>query len=167
MIEFSRMNNALIQKKEFSLRSLKEVVGTIISNGYADENGYLLKQIPPVGHTKDGRGFCDTMANLLNASGDIDCSAPLVTDFGPFDVTTMNFQTSKGIRYFNLSNRTNKTYYTVYADINGEKGKEKIGYDVIKYYVTLDGQVLNKKPVESPIAEEQIQKLSKILDVQR
>lgn len=167
MIELSRINSALVQKKELSFKNIKEVVGTIISNGYIDENGLLLKQIPPAGHTPDKKGFCDVTANLLHASGSVDCSAPLITDFGPFDITTMNFQTNNGIRYFNLSQRTNKAYYTVYEDINGERGKEKVGADIVKYYVTLDGQVLNKAPIESKLAAEQIEKLSKMLDIKR
>lgn len=158
MIEFTRINSALIQKKDFTLNSLKSLVGTVISNGYIDQNGVLSKQIPPVGHTADKKGFCDEAANYLHASGGINCFAPLITDFGPFDKETMNFETINGIRYFNFASRTNKTYYTIYADINGQKGKEKIGQDIIKYYITLDGQILDKQPVE-PKPEEQPEKL--------
>lgn len=166
MIELSRINYVLNQKKDISFRDVKNVVGTIISSGYIDEDGLLLKQIPPVGHTDDKRGFCDRMAVLLQATGTIDCTAPLVTDFGPFDISSMNFQTASGIRYFNLALRTNKNYYTIFVDVNGEKGKEQIGNDIVKYYVTLDGQVLNKKPSENrEKAAQEIENLKKILDV--
>lgn len=167
MIELSRINSSIVQKKEFSLKSIKDAVGTIISNGYVDENGLMLKQIPPVGHTPDKKGFCDVVANLLHASGSIDCTAPAVADLGPFDITTMNFQTTNGLRYFNLAKMANKNYYAVYIDVTGERGNEKLGQDVIKYYITLDGQVLNKAPIENKDAAEQIEKLSKILDVEK
>lgn len=168
MIELSRINYILDQKKDISFRDVKNVVGTIISSGYIDEDGLLLKQIPPIGHTDDKRGFCDRMAVLLQARGTVDCTAPLVTDFGPFDIASMNFQTASGIRYFNLALRTNKNYYTVYADLNGEKGKEQLGKDIIKYYVTLDGQVLNKITSDNKNkADKEIENLKKILDVQK
>lgn len=156
MIELSRINAALLQKKELSQNSIKSLVGKVISDGFVDENGILLKEIPPLGHTDNKRGFCDVAANLLYAKGFPNCYAPIVTDFGPFDTSTMNFETTRGIRYFNFTKMTNKTYYTIYADINGEKGKEKIGVDIIKYYVTLDGQVLDRKPVEKKDSEKSI-----------
>lgn len=106
------------------------------------------------------RGFCDRIAREeFNVTGTINCN--IATDSaGPFDDSHLNFVTTNGMRFFNfgaaLADQTTATanYYTVYIDIDGKKRSGRLtesadgkkDADVIKFYVSMDGNTVVPDP---------------------
>lgn len=112
--------------------------------------------------TMPNRGFCDRFAREeINVAGVIDCTQS-ANDSTNFTTATPNFTSTNGARFFNfgatlVSQTTAKTasdYYTVYIDIDGKKrsgrltesatGKKDV--DVIKFYVSMDGNTVVPDP---------------------
>jgi hypothetical protein len=111
--------------------------------------------------TIPNRGFCDRFAREeINVIGAIDCTQS-ATDSTGFTTATPNFVSTNGARYFNFgAAKTGQTatastdFYTVYIDIDGKKrsgrltesaaGKKDV--DVIKFYVSMDGNTVVPDP---------------------
>ena len=109
--------------------------------------------------TMPNRGFCDRIAREeFNITGSIDCTKT-ASNSTTFKTATPNFVTTNGMRFFNFggdpsTETATTTFYTVYIDIDGQKRdgllKESAGgkkdVDVIKFYVSIDGNTVVPDP---------------------
>lgn len=169
-ISTSRIEYAQKQVAKATLNNLKVGVGNLVAEGYTDESGNLLKQLNPYGHVADNSGFCDRLASILNTvpidvGGSLvasNCSAPAVSDSGPFDSSHVNFQTANGAKYYNFGPDATSGIYTVYVDISTGKNQGQsnttqvnlnallstisLNGSVIKFYIQTDGTVTSIHP---------------------
>lgn len=105
------------------------------------------KSLPIVGHNTSLTGFCDRLSTVFNVldvdattNATPDCSIALPAATG-FDTRVPNIVTRNDTRYFNLSANPVGGVYTVYVDVNGEKGDHVLGIDVIPIMVNTAGNV--------------------------
>lgn len=124
-----------------TLKDLKMGIGTLIAEGIPDAKGSLYKYLPDKGHTTDEDGFCDRLTSLMNTLGPTDCSRT-VDSVGPFDLTTANFITTNGMRFFNFGAASTDNMFTIYVDIDGAKGKSQLNSDVYRFWIDRCGQIL-------------------------
>lgn len=92
--------------------------------------------------------LCDKAYELLNThSGD--CSGSSVSYTSNFSSATADFTLSTGARVYNLSSVPSpitkldgETAYTVYVDVNGDRGETVLYEDVFPFFITLTGVVI-------------------------
>lgn len=135
---------------------LQQAIGDLMADGCTTTavtgdvaKGYCSAQkaIPLIGTNADSRGLCDRLLTEVNTAGTNNCSATAVTNtatsFTAANYATfLNFKLTNGLKIFNLNNTvTSTTPYTIYVDVNGEKGKGVLGTDVVAFYIATDGSV--------------------------
>lgn len=109
------------------------------------------------------RGFCDRfVVEEINVTGTVDCTLSISSETGQFDSAHTNFTSTNGARFFNFgalpanetTAKTSSDFYTVYIDIDGpkrngsmtESATGKKDADVIKFYISMDGNTVVPDP---------------------
>jgi len=160
-IQKSRKNYVTKFSYYATFTNIKTMVAELIADGCDISKdtgcGSTAKLLPTNGHETSGPainlGFCDRLIEMINVIGNPNCSLT--------GTITPNFVTTNGVRWFNFGSSptyldlaSNPSYvvgtgteydkevYTVYADINGTKGNSTINTDLMKFYITRDGNTV-------------------------
>lgn len=127
---------------------LAQGLGVLISDGCTTTpvtgdvaKGYCASaaSLPSTGHNADSRGLCDRLTNVFNTVGAVNCSAATATTTAAFIDTNLNFKLANGLKFFNLNTAAP---YTIYVDLNGDKGSHTLGQDVVAFTVNTNGLIL-------------------------
>lgn len=94
-----------------------------------------------------GLSLCNRFTTTLNTVGAISCANVATSTF---DDTNVNFTSSNGVKYYNMganptnlsSNDLTEQVYTIYIDIDGNRGKSNLNEDVMAFTMDRAGLVL-------------------------
>ena len=128
--------------------NLKRAVGETIAEGYYNSTTEETENnLPLHGYVGDGTGLCERFTKTLNTLGTVVCNR---TTTSTFNDATVNFTATNGTKYYNMgADPTNVggadptlQIYTLYIDIDGNRGTSTLNDDVMEFIVSRDGLVL-------------------------
>lgn len=137
--EYTNAQNAYNAKKAVSDNLAAQLA--------AQGSGTLESALPLHGYVGDGTGLCERFASSLNSVGTINCN---ISSTPIFNASTLNFALANGVKYYNLGvdptnvSGTDKTQqiFTIYIDVDGNKGDSILNVDVMPFTVDRIGLVL-------------------------
>lgn len=132
--------------------NLQSGVSAILNEGCSDADITASrcttnKQLPIVANAAGNRGLCDRLSRIYNIVGSNSCSTAdtnksSATTYATIIATPLFTLTNGQIFYgFRGVDGSGTPPYTIWIDINGNKGNRALGTDVLPFNVHTDGRV--------------------------